>query len=53
MKVFSEEEVRKEIATLFINSFRNRYDMKSADMFAERYILKTKKMTKKSSIQNV
>ena len=53
MKVFSEEEVRREIATLFINSMRNRYDMKAADWFAEKYIMKTKRMTKKPGGEEV
>ena len=43
IKFFRDENHRKEIVNIFIESFRNRYDMKSADAMYDKYIVKVKR----------
>lgn len=42
IKIFRDEAVRKQIVTLFIDSFRNRYDLAATEFMVDKYIKKVK-----------
>lgn len=46
IKIFREEAARKEVVNIFIESFRNRYDMKSAEAMYDKYMIKARKSKK-------
>ena len=46
LKIFSDNAVRQEIASLLVQSFRNRKDIESADLIDQKYLSKVKRAKK-------
>lgn len=46
INLFRDKAIKKDVAKVFIDSFRNRYDMNAADTLTEKYITKMKKNQK-------